>query len=152
MATPGTVHVERVADCPFSIAQEYAEEHLRDAERGGDESIVYAGPFRRRVTFSFGTQSDDSEPGRAHDEITLTWHAGTTWLPDFKGSLRMRIASPRTLLILDGTYVPPGGALGAFFDALIGNRIATGTAASLLAAIAQALTDRERAWRAQTTA
>lgn len=152
MATPGTVHAERIADCPFSIAQEYAEEHLRDAEGGGHDADLYAGPFRRRVTFSFGTRSDSTEPGRAHDEIMLTWRGGTRWLPDFKGTLRMRIASPNTLLLLDGHYIPPGGSLGALFDFLIGNRIATNTADTLLGAIAQALTDREAAWRAKTNA
>ena len=150
MATQGTVHAERVAACPFSIAQEYAEDHLRDAEDGGDYAVVYAGPFRRRVTFSFGTRSDSTDPGRAHDEIGLTWRAGTRWLPDFKGTLRMRIASPNTLLLLDGHYVPPGGSLGAMFDSLIGNWIATKTADTLLGAIAQALTDREAEWRART--
>ena len=150
MPNKANVHAERLADCPFSVAQQYAEEHLRGAEHGGDSSVVYAGPLHRQVVFSFGTRSDTDEGGRPHDEITLRWSAGTKWLPNFTGTLRMRIASPGTLLVLDGHYVPPGGAPGVFFDRLLGNLIARITAGALLSGIARTLTERERVWREKT--
>ncbi|GAC1430513.1 MAG: hypothetical protein NVSMB5_24770 [Candidatus Velthaea sp.] len=138
-----TVHAERLTDCPFSVAQDYAEEYLHHAERGDDRALVYAGPLQRRVVFRFGTRNDSMEPGRPHDEIVLDWYAETSLLPDFTGTLRMRIAMPGTRFVLDGRYVPPGGALGAVFDRLIGSRIASATADALLAGIA----DRAKTWR-----
>lgn len=143
MSYEGIVHAERLTDCPFSVAQSYAENYLRDAAGGSDNAVVYAGPFRRRVVFRFGTRNDATEPGRAHDEIVLHWSAKTWLLPNFKGTFRMRIALPGTLFVLDGRYVPPGGALGAIFDRVIGTRIAHATGDALLAGIAQ----RANTWR-----
>lgn len=147
MGYEGVLHAERFTSCPFSVAQEYAEDYLRDAERGGDRAVVSAGPLRRRVTFRFGLRSDAAERGRAHEEIVLHWFAGMRFLPNFRGTLRMRISMPGTMLVLDGRYVPPGGVLGTLFDRLVGRRIATASADSLLAAIDETLEGRERAWR-----
>ena len=137
MGYEGSVHAECLTDCPFSIAQDYVEEYLRDAERGADSAVVYAGPFRRRVVLRFATRNDVTEPGRPHDEIVLRWSAKTSLLPNFTGTFRMRIAMPGTLLVLDGRYVPPGGAFGAIFDQLIGSRVAHATGEALLAGIAK---------------
>ncbi|GAC1406606.1 MAG: hypothetical protein NVSMB64_12450 [Candidatus Velthaea sp.] len=137
------MHAEHLTDCPFSVAQSYAENYLHDAQRGNDNAFVSAGPFRRRVVFQFRTRNDATEPGRAHDEIVIHWSAKTWLLPNFKGTFRMRIAMPGTLFLLDGRYVPPGGPLGATFDRLIGTRIAHATGAALLAGIAE----RANTWR-----
>ena len=136
MRYEGVVHTEGFMDCPFSIAQDYVEDYLRNAEHDKKGAVIYAGPFRRRVVFQFGTRNDATEPGRPHDEIVLSWSAKTSLLPNLHGTLRMRISMPGTLLVLDGRYVPPGGALGAFFDRLVGSRIAGTTGEALIAGIA----------------
>src|ERR1035437_3983313 len=118
----GTVHAEIIANCPFSIAGEYASDYLKDAERGNRVSVLRAGPLGHRVTLGFRFRTDTTEPGRPHDEILLDWSAGTAWLPNFRGTLRMRINGERTRLILDGNYAPPGGPLGVLFDAIGGGR------------------------------
>ncbi len=145
----GTVHVERHTACPFSVAQEYAKDYLREAESGGERAFLSAGPLRKRVVFAYATHTDATEPGRAHEEIVLSWLAGSPLLPDFKGTLKMRIEVPGTILVLDGRYVPPGGALGWLFDRVAGKRIAKATAESFLTDVAGTLTERERAWRGE---
>jgi hypothetical protein len=87
-----------------------------------------------------------TEPGRLHDAILLYWSAGTAVLPDFRGTLRMRIDGTRTWLILDGNYALPGGLLGAIFDVLAGRRITRATAADLLRRFARARR-QEILWR-----
>jgi hypothetical protein len=143
----GTVHAEVLANCPFSIAGEYASEYFKEAERGGDGAVLHAGPLGHRVTVRFGLRTDVTEPGRPHDEILLHWSAGTAWLPDLVGTLRMRIENANTRLLLDGSYVPPGGPLGGLFDAIAGRRVARATADDVLRRLARALEERELLWR-----
>jgi hypothetical protein len=142
----GIVHAEILANCPFSVADKYASEYLSDAEREDGGTVLRAGLRRHRVTLGFGLRSDATEPGRPHDEILLHWSAGTAWLPNFRGTLRMRINGERTRLILDGNYAPPGGPLGVLFDVIGGSRIAGATANDLLRRIARALEDKEILW------
>ncbi|HZW53942.1 MAG TPA: hypothetical protein VFF00_07900 [Candidatus Elarobacter sp.] len=149
MAYTATVHAERVVDCPFSVAHEYASDYLRDAERGGDGAVLRAGPFWRVVAVGFGSRSDTVDQGRPNEEIVLRWNARTRLLPDFAGTLRFRIDAGSARLLLDGTYVPPGGVAGALFDRILGNRIADATARDLLERIGNELTERERTWRAR---
>ena len=144
----GIVHAERYTICPFSSAQAYAEDFLRES----GEAIVVAGPLRRRVAFRFRTRFDTAELGRAHEEIVLNWSAGTTFLPDFSGILRLRIALPGTLLVLDGHYVPPGRNFGAFFDRIVGKRIARVSCDSLLTRLEKVLAERQRASRSDMEA
>lgn len=151
------VHREALADCPFSIAEEYAAEYLRRAESGGAEAVLHVplggrGTFpgpRKMVRFSFGIREDREEHGRSHDELTLHWVAGTRFLPNFGGVLRFRIAGTRTRILLDGSYTPPGDALGRIFDAVLGRRIAAKSCQDLVDRIAADLTERERAWRSR---
>lgn len=142
-----TVRAERVVDCPFSVAHDYAAEYLRGAEHGGEAATLRAGVLRRHVLLRFGLRSDNTDSGRPNEEIVLHWSARTAALPNFAGTLRMRIDAPRTRLILEGTYVPPGGRLGTIFDRIAGRRLAAMTAADLLARLGDALAERERAWR-----
>ena len=59
--------------------------------------------------------------------------------PLFIGALRVEATDDYEsfLLVLEGTYEPPLGALGAAFDSLIGSRIAGVCARNLLARIAE---------------
>lgn len=148
-----TVTAEASADCAFSIAQEYATEYLRRAEAGGPEAEISVPwplpiPLRRRVALSFGLHSDDREEGRPHDEIRVRWLSGSALLPDFRGSVRFRIDGTRTRVLVDGSYAPPLGTLGRWFDALAGRRLARASLQDAADRLARHLTERERAWRA----
>jgi hypothetical protein len=147
------ISVQEHAACPFSIAQEYAVEYLRRAETGNDEAQIrvpiafFPGFLRRRVTVTFGLHYDVAEKGRVHDEIRLRWTAGTPWLPDFRGTMRFRIAGKQTDVLVDGSYRIPFGNVGRVFDNLAGRRIALASLRDLTRRIADALETNERDWR-----
>lgn len=146
-----SVCVETICDCPFSIAQDYAVEYLRRAEAGGPEAVMTAAPFipiGRKVKLSFGLSADISEGGRQHEEIRVLWFAGSKLFPDFRGTIRFRIDGRRTLIIVEGRYVPPLGWFGNVFNRLVGRWIATLTLDDLARRLCVQLERRERLWRA----
>jgi hypothetical protein len=145
-----TVHVERMCECPFAIAQEYAEQYLRQAEAGGPQARIRAPlPFLgQKVKMSFGLWGDIAEGGHQHEEIHLRWSSGSKWLPDFRGSIRFRIDGRNTLILVDGTFTPPLGWFGVRFDQLVGRRIAEYGLYDLAGRIGDQLERKERAWHA----
>lgn len=152
-----TVRAESLAACPFSIAQEYAADYFRRAETGHEEAtirvpILFLPTFlRRRVGLTFGLHLDDAEAGRTHDEIRLRWSPGTSLLPDFHGTVRLRIAGSATRVLVDGRYHAPFGAFGRLFDWLIGAYIARATVNDLSQRLAAYLEERQQAWQARLT-
>jgi hypothetical protein len=64
--------------------------------------------------------------------------------PDFDGALTVRADENYTSAILElhGAYTPPLGAAGEVFDAVIGSKIASITAQTLLAQIAREVEER----------
>ena len=150
-----TVTAEAHAACPFSIAQEYASDYLRRAETGHREGAIRV-PLRlvpwllsRRVGLTFGIRPDVAEAGRAHDEIRVRWSAGTAFLPDFHGTVRLRIAGIATRVLVDGSYAAPFGPLGRLFDGVLGTRLARASVSDLSSRIASYLEAREKDWRAR---
>jgi hypothetical protein len=149
------ISVSTLAECPFSIADEYAQEYLRNAEAGGIQSLVRVPWFRplpalaRRVQMTFGLHKDVTEPGREHEEIRLRWTSGTRMLPNFRGTLHFRIEALRTRIFIDGTYDAPLGLLGRCFDQVIGKRIARASMQDLADRLATFLEQREREWQAK---
>jgi hypothetical protein len=139
---------ESVADCPFSMAQEYASEYLRAAEKHGPESAIGLPALRRDVSLTFGLRSDIADDGRAHDEIRLRWRSGVMLLPDFHGTIRFRIDGARTAVLVEGSYAPPFGAFGRLFDRIVGRAIARGSVHDLATRLAAHLSRREATWRA----
>jgi hypothetical protein len=145
------VFAEKICDCPFSIAQEYAEVYLKKAEAGGVESFVrvpLAWPFSlaRRVALSFTRASDLTEPGRAHDQLVLRWASGVALLPNFRGTVRFRVDGRRTTVRIDGTYNPPLGKVGAALDRFVGKRIARRSVGDLLSRIVRSLERQQLEW------
>ena len=149
------VSADVLAVCPFSIAQEYAADYFRSAESGNDKAeirvpIRFLPTFiRRRVTLRFGIHADGAEAGRTHDEIRVRWSSGTWLLPEFHGTVRLRIAGPATRVLIDGSYRAPLGVMGRVFDSLVGARIARASVDDLAHRIALYLEERERVWRAR---
>lgn len=148
-----TITVTALANCPFSIAAEYAQEYLQKAEAGGAESLVrvpwfsFLPALTHRVRMSFGIQADVTDSGRLHDEILLRWGSGTWLLPNFHGTICFRIEALRTRIIIDGRYDVPLGVLGRCFDAVIGKRIARASLQDLGDRLATFLEVRESTWR-----
>jgi hypothetical protein len=147
---------EALSDCPFSITEDYAIDYLQRARAGADESDIRV-PIRhvptvlqRSVALKFSIHPDLLEPGRAHDELRVSWNAGSLLLPEFSGVVRFRIAGLQTRVIVEGGYRPPFGVLGRAGDALIGRRIAQSSIDDLAQRIARDLEARERAYRAKS--
>jgi hypothetical protein len=81
-------------------------------------------------------------PGEMLPHFAVSWapeHAGP--YPTFTGDLAIESGDDyhSFYLVLDGTYEPPLGAVGAAFDAIVGHRIAEMTARNLLATIADSI-------------
>jgi hypothetical protein len=152
-ASRTSIVVEAVADCSFSIAEEYATDYLRGAEAGGPEAAIRVPwalpvpPLSRRVALTFGLHEDVREGGRPHDEVRFRWTSGSRLLPDFRGTLRFRIEALQTRITVEGSYEAPLGAVGRVFDRVIGRRIARASLQEVADRIALHLTTRERAWR-----
>jgi hypothetical protein len=148
-----TITVSTLAECPFSIADEYAKEYLQRAEGGGAESLVrvpWFVPFPKpahRVQLTFGLHSDITDHGRRHDEIRLRWTSGTPLLPNFHGVVSFRIESMRTRIFIEGNYDAPLGLAGRCFDEVIGKRIARASLQDLGERLRVFLERREQSWR-----
>ena len=140
------------ADCPFSVAQDYATDYLRAAETGGQGSAIrlrWPIPLprlERHVAVTFGLHFDVTEGGRSHDEIRFHWESGSRLLPDFKGTLRFRINGGGTQIVLEGAYVAPLGTFGRAFDRIIGSHVARSTLHDLGERIARYLAARQQSW------
>jgi hypothetical protein len=81
-------------------------------------------------------------PGDMLPHYAVTWapeHAGP--YPTFTGDLAIESGDDyhSFYLVLNGSYEPPLGAVGAAFDAVVGRRIAQLTARNLLAMIADSI-------------
>jgi hypothetical protein len=97
---------------------------------------VWRSSIERSVTASFYSLQSTSDP---HLTYSITWAAkGAGQLPEFAGALAVERLSNADCfgLLLSGHYEPPLGMLGAVFDAVLGRRIAHGSAQSLLRSIA----------------
>ena len=146
------ISAEKMCECPFSIAQQYIESYLKEAEAGGTAAVIHlplATPiisFGRKVAMTFSLAPDETEPGRSHDEVLVRWNSGVPLLPDFRGSIRYRIAGLRTLVRIDVVYKPPLGTLGAMFDRIIGKWLATRTINDLLRRIKTRLEKQQSEW------
>ena len=155
---PRILTVEADAACPFSIAHDYAADYFQRAEDGHDEAEVRVPLpflpllFRKRVGLTFGVHSDGVEDGRTHDELRIIWSAGTPLLPDFHGTVRLRIQGVMTRIHIEATYHVPLGPFGRIFDALIGVHIARASLRDLAQRLAAYLLRREREWRAHLVA
>jgi hypothetical protein len=156
MPTVSRATVERVVRCPFSVAHDYAADFFRAAEGRGIEVRVplrdffygVRGKVRRPVRLVFALHPDEAEDGRVHDAMMMEWTGGTRLLPDFHGTLRLRIETvDTTRLALEGAWRPPFGAAGRLFDLLLGRAIAAATMRDLLDRIAAALERREATYR-----
>jgi hypothetical protein len=123
------VLVSAIADCPFSVAQDYALEYLR------------------HIDLTTHLHRDNFEAGRRHDEIRVFWQSGSMLFPDIHGTVRLRIDRDRTRVLLEGTYAPRLGLVGRIFDGIAGKRIARATLMARAKRIAAYLGSHHAAWR-----
>jgi len=161
MSTSYRAHVlaERVTNCPAPAGLQYATDFFRGLEGAkrvpevhlplGALGIPFPKSLSRPVRFQFSLHENltQNEKRDEYEEIAFTWKAMTRWLPDFQGTLQARAAPhATTTLHIEGSYVPPFGALGQAFDRAIGHTLAEKTMQNLLDTIARHLEAEQHAF------
>lgn len=137
-------------ECPYVRARQYLHEML-DAVCNGDlphEIVLTANvppshvELAKHVLVRYARGTD---PMHFDEPWKISWVAEPGGIyPSFDGQLAVRADEGyrTSLLELQGTYTPPLGAAGRAFDAVIGRRIAGGTAQNLLSEIARQMRER----------
>jgi PAS domain S-box-containing protein len=116
------IHAERDVRSAFSWTIELIELfHATNL----DHRIGPFGWARAHVWCEASQVRDVSDHSRLHEAFSFTWR-GSGWLPlpVVHGFITVRPNGQLTRLALDGQYVPPFGALGRFFDFVIGRKVA----------------------------
>lgn len=138
----------RVVNCPYKIAREYlAADIAGQARADTPDTLTLRAPLAgaqvaKQVVVRFT---------RAADPMHFDQPWGVQWTPegggpypDFDGQLTVRADEDykTAILELSGQYRPPGGVFGAAFDRVVGSKIASATAQSLLADLAAGMEER----------
>ena len=90
---------------------------------------------------------DNTDTVYRHDALSLSWQPRWSIFPSFRGRATVRPQSRSSILALEGSYEPPGGLAGRFFDRFIGERLANGTMDHLLDRLRRYIEDRYRAFQ-----
>jgi hypothetical protein len=61
------------------------------------------------------------------EAVAFAWRPAWHGFPAFGATLTVRQADKETELVLEGSYEPPGGAAGRFFDRVVGRKLAART-------------------------
>jgi len=64
--------------------------------------------------------------------VAFAWRPAWRGFPSFGATLTVRPAGKETELVLEGSYVPPGGVIGRLFDRVVGEKLAARTMDGLL--------------------
>jgi hypothetical protein len=138
------VHEYTSVHCPFAQVPSYLDKFFKSmgARDGIGATIELSAPLgevnlERHVIASIVPL----KPYPGYDRFSIGWEPrGGGPFPKFEGTVSVSEESiGYSRLDLDGSYVPPGGPLGAVFDAAVGNRIAHQTARLLLERIRDAV-------------
>lgn len=150
-----TLSEQRYLQCPYVRAKAYLAESLEaTASRGSEQTLrlrvtVREHDLEKDVLVRYAKGSDPmhfDEPWKVH----WTPAQGGPF-PDFDGALTVRAAEEysESILELQGEYTPPLGQPGKIFDAVVGHRIASNTAQTLLKTIGDEMESRYRAEEAK---
>jgi Polyketide cyclase / dehydrase and lipid transport len=69
--------------------------------------------------------------------MAFAWRPGWRGFPSFGATLTVRPVGEETNLVLEGSYEPPGGVMGALFDRVVGQKLAARTMDALLDQLAR---------------
>ncbi len=140
------VYAKRDVHCPFSATIETIQ-HLHSS--GAEHRVGPFSSIRARVQFEITEVRDRTDETRIHDALLLQWKSHSRIpLPVMSGLITVRPNGLATELRMEGTYVPPLGALGLFFDRIIGYHIAQRTVGRFLDEVRDSV---EHEWRKRTT-
>lgn len=131
VATVTHIYERLFLRCPYVRARDYLQEALQTAGNG------------MLVRYERG-----NDPLHFDEPWIVFWGpAGAGPYPDFVGELTVRADENyrSAVLELSGEYAPPFGGLGGAFDVVIGTKIGSSTARTLLRKIGNAIEDLYRA-------
>ncbi len=145
-----TLFYRRYVNVPYGRARGYLEDALGAYAISGEPQMVrLAIPLpengearlQKDVVVTYGPGTD---PMHFDEPWKLHWHPQGGLFPDFDGELTVRADEDYTSCALElrGTYLPPLGAAGAAFDAILGSRLASSTARELLREIGSRIEER----------
>jgi hypothetical protein len=127
--------------CPFHEIIHHAERYFSVHRRGQSPGMFNLNVDMSRVGLPGNVQARHdvhvrykvSKAEGKPDTILLTWDPDDRFVPTFNGTIAgARLERGETALTLEGEYDAPFGVAGAVFDAVLGRRIASVTAKSLL--------------------
>jgi hypothetical protein len=128
-------------DCPPYYLIHHAERYFTVQRRGqtaGTFSLTVdmskvGLPGKVQARHDARMHSEISQEADGHSVINLTWDPDDRFAPKFAGTLRGEgLEDGKSRLTITGDYNPPFGPVGIVFDAILGHRIAAGTADALL--------------------
>jgi hypothetical protein len=137
----------RVVRCPYHLARQYLAESVGARAASGEPGPlqltldVPGGELVKEVVVTYGPATD---PMHFDQPWKVGWKPQAGPYPEFDGELTVRADETyeSALLELQGSYKPPGGALGTAFDWALGGRIAAATAQALLQRIGAEMESR----------
>jgi hypothetical protein len=137
----------RIVACPYHLAQAYLAQTIRPrVSSPGPLELTLTLPGAELVKEVVVTYGAAVDPMHFDQPWSVHWKPKAGPYPEFDGELTIRADETyeSSQLELQGSYRPPGGAVGAAFDAAVGNRIARATAAALLDRIGGEIESRYR--------
>jgi len=133
-----------LVEAPFSSVIEYVKDFFD--ERPHLRMKVFAS-----TNIGVETQrelvDDNTDTVYRHDALSVCWQPHWSIFPSFRGRATVRPQSRSSILALEGSYEPPGGLAGRFFDRFIGERLANGTMDHLLGRLRRYIKYRYRAFQ-----
>jgi hypothetical protein len=127
------ISLERVVDCPFGVAQEYAEDSLRATWPAGE--------------LRFAARPDLTDRGKPHDEIAVWWRSGSQLFGDAEVVIRFRILRLSTRTMLYGSCLPALATNGTAADRDAVTCMFRAALRDLLERLADYTEQRERRYR-----
>ena len=136
--------------CPYNLAEQFLTEIVQPmVDRRSTDHIELQSPIDvmehrvvRLVKKVDVTYARGEDPMHFDRVWLVNWqpHGGGLY-PTFSGTLTVRADEDYTGCILElaGAYEPPMGPVGTAFDAIVGSRLAAGTAAELLRSLGERL-------------
>ncbi len=90
------------------------------------------GPSTAGVELQYYTLFDWLSVAPRLKGVAFAWRPAWRGFPEFGATLTVQRSGNKTELILEGSYEPPGGLVGHFFDRLVGRKLAARTMEAFL--------------------
>lgn len=117
-------------NAPPERALDAAASFFRD--RAPDFRVQAIGSTSAAVEVRYSLIDDWTHLVHRHAGLAFAWRPRLQLFPRFGATLTVRPHDGGSVLVLEGSYTPPGGWFGKLFDRLIGERFANQTMDALL--------------------